>query len=590
MSDRLHHLDAWRSTPYDAVIVGGGPAGLSAALVLGRARKRVLVVDDERPANAVSQGVGGLLGHDRVKPADLRDSGRRQLEEHAERRVPSRRRRGRRADRGPVRRAIDGRTAGARPCARAGPRAALRPAALPGIEALWGRSVFHCAFCDGWEVRDRPVAFHGSGPRAVRSALVLAGWTDDVVLCTDGAPDPGGPLLAAAGVRVRTEPIVRLAGNDGRLTQIEFSHGPAEPREALFVNTRRDQPNRLAAALGCELTAAGTLLTDADGRTNIAGVYAAGDAATSAFALGGERDRDRVARRVRGRARAPRAGRRSCRRLTAGVTAARMCRVRELAFIRSGRLAWRDRDAPVLRDPGDAIVRPFIAARCDGDTLPIHRPVSRLMQAGIAVRAIDPVVGCICGRVPFKGPFAIGHECVAQVLAVGSGVQQRPCRSDGRRAVGGLLRHLRTVPTRPDVQVRHDDQPPRWPRTVSARRAVRGEAWWPTRCASHSPTTCSWQSRPMSRPCGLRPPATTSPTRGAASSRRCATAREARCWSSGAEPRASASTPRASRLRTAPQSCTTSTTTPCVAGSPRRSARTRSRTRAAPPAHHDAPL
>ena len=82
MTDRFHPLDAWRTTPLDAVIVGGGPAGLSAALVLGRARKRVLVVDDDRPANAVSQGVGGLLGHDRVKPADLRDSGQRQLQEH----------------------------------------------------------------------------------------------------------------------------------------------------------------------------------------------------------------------------------------------------------------------------------------------------------------------------------------------------------------------------------------------------------------------------------------------------------------------------------------------------------------------------
>lgn len=97
--------------------------------------------------------------------------------------------------------------------------------------------------------------------------------------------------------------------------------------------------------------------------------------------------------------------------------------MRELAFIRSGRLAWRERDAPALRDPGDALVRPFVAARCDGDTLPIHRPVSRLMQAGMAVRAIDPVVGCICGRVPFKGPFGIGHECVARVLAVGHGVR-----------------------------------------------------------------------------------------------------------------------------------------------------------------------
>src|SRR3954452_7916246 len=83
MTDLLHHLDTWRTTPYDAVIVGGGPAGLSAALVLGRARKRGLVVDDDRPANAVSHGVGGLLGQDRVKPADLRESGRRQLAEHA---------------------------------------------------------------------------------------------------------------------------------------------------------------------------------------------------------------------------------------------------------------------------------------------------------------------------------------------------------------------------------------------------------------------------------------------------------------------------------------------------------------------------
>jgi threonine dehydrogenase-like Zn-dependent dehydrogenase len=98
--------------------------------------------------------------------------------------------------------------------------------------------------------------------------------------------------------------------------------------------------------------------------------------------------------------------------------------MRELEFIRSGRLAWSERDAPVLREPSDAIVRPFIAARCDGDTVPIHRPVSRVMQAGLAVRAIDPAVGCICGAVPFRGPFAIGHECVAQVLAVGAGVKR----------------------------------------------------------------------------------------------------------------------------------------------------------------------
>jgi thioredoxin reductase len=281
MTDRLDHLDTWRSTPYDAVIVGGGPAGLSAALVLGRARKRVLVVDDDRPANAVSQGVGGLLGHDRVKPADLRAGGRRQLEEHANVEF----RHGAVDD---VERIRDGFVV--RPADGAPVRAqaivlahGLRydPPPLPGIGTLWGRSVFHCPFCDGWEVRDRPLALHAGGPGAVRSALVLAAWSNDVVLCTDGAPDPGGALLATAGVRVRTEPIARLAGNAGRLQQIEFSHGPAERREALFVNTRRDQPNGLADALGCELTATGTIVTDADGRTNVPGVYAAGDAATA---------------------------------------------------------------------------------------------------------------------------------------------------------------------------------------------------------------------------------------------------------------------------------------------------------------------
>jgi thioredoxin reductase len=281
MTDELHPLDAWRSEPFDAVIVGGGPAGLSAALVLGRANKRVLVVDEGRPANAVSQGVGGLLGHDRVKPADLRESGRRQLEEHGDVEV--------------VHGAIDDveRLGGAF-VVRATDGPAVRahaivlahglrydPPSLPGIEALWGRSVFHCAFCDGWEVRNRPLAFHGSGPAAVRSALVLAGWSNDVVLCTDGAPDPGGAVLAAAGVRVRTEAIAGLAGKDGRLERIEFTHGPAERREALFVTTRRDQPNGLAASLGCELTEAGTIVTDADGRTSVPGVYAAGDAATA---------------------------------------------------------------------------------------------------------------------------------------------------------------------------------------------------------------------------------------------------------------------------------------------------------------------
>ncbi len=96
--------------------------------------------------------------------------------------------------------------------------------------------------------------------------------------------------------------------------------------------------------------------------------------------------------------------------------------MRELSFVRAGRLAWRDRPRPELLASTDALVRPFVAGRCDGDVLPIHRPVSRALQAGLKLGVVDPSVAAIAGDVPFRGPFGIGHECVAQVTAVGPDV------------------------------------------------------------------------------------------------------------------------------------------------------------------------
>jgi thioredoxin reductase len=267
----------------DAVVVGGGPAGLSAALVLGRARRRVLVVDTGRPANVKSSAIGGLLGLSGVAPVELRRAGREQLVD-----LPT----------VEVREAavVDAEVGSEQLGVKLSDGSAVRtralmlahglsyePPALPGIEPLWGRSVFHCPFCDGWEVRDRALAVHGNGPEAVRSALVVSGWSSDVVLLTDGPPrygDADRAVLATAGVRVREEPVRRLAGHDGRLDRIEFASGSVEERDALFVRTRREQPNGLAAALGCELTAGGTIVTDSDGRAAVAGIYAAGDAAT----------------------------------------------------------------------------------------------------------------------------------------------------------------------------------------------------------------------------------------------------------------------------------------------------------------------
>jgi thioredoxin reductase len=267
----------------DAVIVGGGPAGLSAALVLGRARKRVLVLDTGRPANAASaHAIGGLLSQGDVTPSELRQRGREQLAEFPTVEV----RDGAVLDADLAGGGLAVRVDGAQDVSARSLMFAhgLRydPPPLPGVGSLWGQSVFHCPFCDGWEVRDRPLAVHGSGPAAARSALVLSGWSNDVVLCTDGPSRLNGELelLREAGVRIREEPIRELAGRDGRLERIEFMSGLAEHREALFVRTTREQPNDLAEALGCELGGGGTIETDVDGRTRIPGIYAAGDAAT----------------------------------------------------------------------------------------------------------------------------------------------------------------------------------------------------------------------------------------------------------------------------------------------------------------------
>jgi thioredoxin reductase len=276
------YRSAARRPLLDAVIVGGGPAGLSAALVLGRARRKVLVLDHGRPANLASTtAIGGLLANP-VSPTELRRAGRQQLDEHPS--VAVRDQEVVDAEPIPDGFAIaldDGTTVRTRTLVLAH---GLRydPPPLPGVQTLWGRSVFHCPFCDGWEVRDRPLAVHGNGRAAAQSALNLVGWSNDVVLLTDGPSRLNGEraVLEAAGVRVREEPIRALSGADGRLERIEFIAGPPEDREALFVRTRREQPSGLAAALGCRLGSGGTIETDADGCTGVPGLYAAGDAAT----------------------------------------------------------------------------------------------------------------------------------------------------------------------------------------------------------------------------------------------------------------------------------------------------------------------
>jgi len=270
---------------WDAVVVGAGPAGLNAALVLGRARRRVLVVDAGRPANPGTAVIGGLVGHGGTLDG-LRRAGRRQLTALPSVTVLDTDVVTARADDlGATLELAEGAEHRTRALVLAHGLRYDTPA-IDGLADFWGRSVHHCPFCDGWEVRDGRVAVHGGDDDAARLALHVREYTDDVVLCTDGPPAYGphaAALLEAAGVRIRPEPVVRLDGRRGHLRRIILAGGGDEPREALFVVTRGRQPNGLAAALGCELEAGGGVLSvDGWGRTTTPGVYAAGDTAAVA--------------------------------------------------------------------------------------------------------------------------------------------------------------------------------------------------------------------------------------------------------------------------------------------------------------------
>ncbi|HYU31461.1 MAG TPA: NAD(P)/FAD-dependent oxidoreductase, partial [Thermoanaerobaculia bacterium] len=152
---------------------------------------------------------------------------------------------------------------------------------IEGLREMWGTSVLHCAYCHGWEVRDRPLAVYANGGSAAEIVALVRCLSRDVVLCTDGPADLGDhrEVLDRAGIPIREEPVVRLEGKEGHLERIVFASSPDLPRHALFLPTLPRQHSDLAERLGCELTVYGLVKVDAAGLTTVPGVYAAGDLA-----------------------------------------------------------------------------------------------------------------------------------------------------------------------------------------------------------------------------------------------------------------------------------------------------------------------
>ena len=266
----------------DVIIVGGGPAGLSAALVLGRAGRSTLVLDAGEPRNAVSRHAHTYLTRDGIPPAELLELARAELERYPS--VEVRLTEALSASAEPIGFELTLPNGGAESCRKlllaTGVVDELPD--IPGLRQLWGTSVFHCPYCDGWELRGRALAVYDRGAEAMNFVPVVIGWSEDLVLCTDGPSglsDRARDDLERNGVRIVETPIMRLDGG-GRLERIVFSDGSAIARDALFVHTSPRGRSDLADQLGCGLTDHGLVEVTPERETTVPGVYAAGDAAS----------------------------------------------------------------------------------------------------------------------------------------------------------------------------------------------------------------------------------------------------------------------------------------------------------------------
>ncbi|MCX6967194.1 MAG: NAD(P)/FAD-dependent oxidoreductase [Verrucomicrobia bacterium] len=267
---------------FDVIIVGGGPAGLSAALALGRSRRKVLLCDKGQPRNAASKGLHGFLTRDGIDPMEFLQLGREDLRNypsveflHCE--VVA-------AEGGEsqfiVRTDAGGMYQGRILLLASGIVDELPP--LAGIERFYGRTVHHCPYCDGWEHRDQPLAVFGEGRDAVELAVKMRNWSREIVLCpsetTPLCPEER-ELLEIAGIRVKEGTIHRLEGESHDLSGISFQDGSRIACAALFIVPAQRQRSELAFSLGCKITPNGQIDCNEMQETSVKGVYAVGNAA-----------------------------------------------------------------------------------------------------------------------------------------------------------------------------------------------------------------------------------------------------------------------------------------------------------------------
>ncbi|WP_241564110.1 NAD(P)/FAD-dependent oxidoreductase [Nonomuraea polychroma] len=260
---------------HDVVVVGAGAAGLNAALLLGRARRKVVVIDAGEPRNAPAQHMHGFLSRDGLPPATLLELGRAEIARYGVRFL---RRRVEEIDHGFSVRLEGGEVIDARRVlVTTGLRDELPD--LPGIRERWGKDVLHCPYCHGYEVRDQPLAVLGTHPGAVHQALLLRQWSDDVIFLqhTLSLTAEDRERLEGRGVRIVEGAIGHIVVEGDRVRGIELADGRAVPRAAVFLFPRMVPRDELLTRLGCAKNDTGWIVADRTGRTGVPGVWAAGN-------------------------------------------------------------------------------------------------------------------------------------------------------------------------------------------------------------------------------------------------------------------------------------------------------------------------
>jgi thioredoxin reductase len=266
---------------FDCIVIGGGPSGLSASLTLGRAKRKIALFDDGTNRNRVTHESHGFITRDGIKPQEFKDLGLKELEKYPSVSYFNTTITEIIKDSDNERFTViskDGQKFVTEKMILA--TGIQEVFSIQGVRNYYGKSLFSCPYCDGWELKDKPlIVIAEKEEHVLHMAKLIYNWSKDLVVITNGVElsNEGVQELQKRDIKIKTEPIKNLIGDDGYLQKIEFESGETIIRTGGFIVPSFYRPNQFAEKLGCEVQENGTVVTDGVGRTTQKNIYIAGE-------------------------------------------------------------------------------------------------------------------------------------------------------------------------------------------------------------------------------------------------------------------------------------------------------------------------